>query len=844
MALATRSDLEQYIRRAALQRGIDPTVALKVAQSEGLNADPNEGWQSNFVKNGVREPSFGPYQLYLGGGLGNEFQKRTGLDPRKPETVYQQIDFALDHAKDNGWTAWYGARNTGIGDWQGIKPGAGASGGVQVAQAGEFNPFSIGAMPLTEAAPSGGAQTPVADEFDPFKAGAQRIQDAATARTTTLAEPPAPVPMQAPSDYGQPPEGMAFDPATGQMYDASLRPQTEASRLRTFTGNVVEGAPIVGPALRSGIESIAASGRSALYGTDVAAERDSIRRMGEIDNATYPGTALAGSLTGSVLPMAALGGTQLGAQALGMTGKSLATRSLASAGSGAIISGADTAARGGDVGDIGQSALIGGALGGVLPAAGEGINFLGRTIRDTVGPRINALIRPEMEAGRRVGQAVQIDRANPGALTQADEASAALNNQPLLNVDRGGETTRALARSAANTDPEARGIIQRTVDDRFVGQFGRARDFVTRIMGGEVDDIALQERVRDAARRANKPAYDRAYNSPKAQAMWDEGYEQLMQAPAMQQAARDATTRGANRAAVEGFTPIRNPFVQDGDRLVLRTNADGSVAKPTLQFWDQVKRNLDDQIGAAQRAGEKSLSADLMALKTTLVQRLDETVPEFAKARAGAARFFEAEDAIEAGKKFVMQSKDIRQTAEVLKGMTLQERKAFAVGFSAELMERMGNVRDRANVVDRIFGNPTARQKIELALGKGRAKEFEQFARVETAMDQLRHAMGNSTTARQLAELGMAGSTALYTGDLTTGLVSGAMTRGARAIGAKIDERVMKRVAKLLVSKDPADIQKAISLASNNPRFAVAIEALNKGAGILTRATTLETTRE
>src|SRR3990167_10522328 len=120
---ATKAQVESYIRRAATARGIDPDVAVRVARSEGLNGNPAEGWQSHIVKNGVREPSYGPFQLFMGGGLGNMFQKATGLDPRDPDTVYAQIDFALSHAAQNGWGAWYGARKVGIANRQGIGKG-------------------------------------------------------------------------------------------------------------------------------------------------------------------------------------------------------------------------------------------------------------------------------------------------------------------------------------------------------------------------------------------------------------------------------------------------------------------------------------------------------------------------------------------------------------------------------------------------------------------------------------------------------------------------------------------------------------------------------------------------
>ena len=119
-ATPTKDEMSAYIAAKATELGIDPSVAVAVANSEGLNANPAEGWQSRVVKNGQREPSYGPFQLYMGGGLGNNFLEQTGLDPRDPTTWQKQVDFALGHAKNNGWESWYGARNAGIGDFQGI----------------------------------------------------------------------------------------------------------------------------------------------------------------------------------------------------------------------------------------------------------------------------------------------------------------------------------------------------------------------------------------------------------------------------------------------------------------------------------------------------------------------------------------------------------------------------------------------------------------------------------------------------------------------------------------------------------------------------------------------------
>ena len=118
MNLPDPAAIEAYIRQQAAVIGINPDIAVAVAKSEGLKPGV---WQSNVVKNGVREPSYGPFQLYEGGGLGNEFKAKFGKSASDPTTWMDQVGFALGKAKEGGWTPWYGAKNTGIGRWDGIK---------------------------------------------------------------------------------------------------------------------------------------------------------------------------------------------------------------------------------------------------------------------------------------------------------------------------------------------------------------------------------------------------------------------------------------------------------------------------------------------------------------------------------------------------------------------------------------------------------------------------------------------------------------------------------------------------------------------------------------------------
>lgn len=107
--------LESFIRNEATKRGIDPDQAMRVARSEGFGA---KTWGSSIRRpDGSYEQSFGPFQLYMGGGLGNNFMRTTGEDPRDPSTVQDQIRFALDNARLNGWGAWHGWKGDA---WAGI----------------------------------------------------------------------------------------------------------------------------------------------------------------------------------------------------------------------------------------------------------------------------------------------------------------------------------------------------------------------------------------------------------------------------------------------------------------------------------------------------------------------------------------------------------------------------------------------------------------------------------------------------------------------------------------------------------------------------------------------------
>jgi hypothetical protein len=157
---------------------------------------------------------------------------------------------------------------------------------------------------------------------------------------------------------------------------------------------------------------------------------------------------------------------------------------------------------------------------------------------------------------------------------------------------------------------------------------------------------------------------------------------------------------------------------------------------------------------------------------------------------------------------------------------------------------------DRANVLNRIGNSDMAREQLNIGLGPQRSAELEAMLRVENIMDRARGAVqGNSTTARQLVELGLAGGagSALSGGGnpftdpaatMNALLVYGAM-KGARGGLNAIDTRVATNVARMLTSSNPAQLRLGLTMISRNPSM---MTALRNADTALARVGAVQTT--
>ena len=592
-----------------------------------------------------------------------------------------------------------------------------------------------------------------------------------------------------------------------------------------------------------------------------------------------PLARIGGEVGGMIAGTGVLGASKLGAEALGLTGN-FGQRVLNSGLSSAGLSTLDALSNGESGAGALTSGLVGGLTGAGLPLAGEAARGIGRGLRDNVVRPIMTMANRENEVTRRITGGIMQDVATGSRMSPEMDALANNAGAEVVNADRFGSAIRTLARTSANISPEADNLLKGVTENRFLTQGKRAVNYLRTLMGGATDDLALQDAIRKAADDANSIAYGKANADPKARAIWTPQIRELMQSDKFRAAVDAAESRGSDKAAVAGVSSIKNPFKFDefgqpnlkmrSDRayerlqMVIKTRDkakiaaakaeykmakanDGPDALPSLQFWNQVKINLDTMIAAAKptatNAGDRALYADLTAMKQKLLSSLDNAVPSYADARRGAAGFFGAEDAIDAGRKAFNSPKAVPEIQRAVMAAKPAEREALAVGYSSEMIDAINASKDRVNVINSIFGSESARARNVAVLGHQRARELEAYVKMEQVLHQLKEAVGgNSTTAKQLIAAGLMGGGAglggwaASGGDIGTGMSAAVLfsigRRGLQVMGKQVDDKVMKRVAEILTSPDPKLLERAIQNASLSQQHIDAIDAIMRGLAI------------
>jgi hypothetical protein len=410
--------------------------------------------------------------------------------------------------------------------------------------------------------------------------------------------------------------------------------------------------------------------------------------------------------------------------------------------------------------------------------------------------------------------------------------------------DLGAMATRDLARAAANISPESANIMNRPINQRFEGQSQRANDFLRSFMT-HADPEAARAARETTAGGVNNQNYQAALMAGDRPIMTQE-MQGMLASPDVQSAIKEANVQNINDVIQKapGARHFNVSFDENG-----RPTFQGGL--PNLRFWDSVKKNLD----AAAQNSSGNTARQIGKFAEDLRNSLDRSTigptgtSPYQKARQTAASHFGGVNAEDAADKFFDGDMTASQGRIGLAKMTPTEQALFKDRFIERYMkvlsgnESMTTNTDRANIMNKINASDTAREKLDVVLGKQDHKKLEAFVRGERLMDLIRPAVqGGSTTAKQqLAMLGVGAALGGGAGEYekgpelaAPGAAFGALlARSGRHLNIEADKKVMTAVAKMIASKDPTVIDRGYALLAKSNKM---MNMLRHADTVMTRA--------
>lgn len=590
---------------------------------------------------------------------------------------------------------------------------------------------------------------------------------------------------------------------------------------------------------------------------DYSAARDEWRAYKKTAAEEHPVANTAGAVGGALTSLAFPGGGMINAMKVAPKLASGAGR-MARVGNAAqrtgqagVNAGVTGAAYGAAYGAGSAEGGLGDRLGGAASGAGSGaltgaaVSTAGRALAPVVKSGARAAAAPfrrvvarntEYEANRALGKAVDQGTGGRGDLAAQRLGFLRQQGTPAIVADVGGEPTRNLAARAARLSDEGGAILKDVTTARSgAPAVERLAADLQQVTGAPPNAIQHLEQLRQRAQRENAPNYQRAMAAPAAARVWSPELQNLTQSQTVRDAIQRAVAISSDEAAARGQqSTVRNPFIQAPDG----TLALPPGVFPNLEFWDAVKKGINQVAGESNDPNTRRLANNLA---DRLVNILDGTpgLELYRAARGHAEQIFEGRDALQAGMELVTEKLLPSQIRQRMAQFPLNsaERRLVEEGFITRMVEDPAQLRKLMSTPGQQTPESTKMwDRMDAVLGPQRTQAMRLYASIENQM-QLLNARIRSGGVQNIADAlggglvggGIAGT---YTGSYTDpkailiGLFSGGLARQrARAL----DEKVARRLADMLTSGDPQVIQRALEAASKNPQLFTALKRAEVG---------------
>jgi hypothetical protein len=460
------------------------------------------------------------------------------------------------------------------------------------------------------------------------------------------------------------------------------------------------------------------------------------------------------------------------------------------------------ALKGGAVG-----AVTGGLTGAAVPAALTGAGAAARSIR-------NAVVGDDQGATdliqRRLMQA-NVDPAGEAARLQQTQ-------KPVMLGDVGGGALANLA-GAANATPGVSPELRQVLATRAISRPSRMANDLTVVSGApSVPMPGYLDQIKARFKPVEDAAWEAARNGPRAITLDPATQSLLGDGPAGEYAQRvfgDAKKVNDLGVQVGRETPIQSPFTTNADlirqhgltpelnaslRAHLAAKGDPgewaakSVVSSTVDpaAVDRILTGIGDEVQkvSAGPGADKNLAANLMKLKGSLQDALDQQAPLFAQARALTADKYARVRAAELGGdlgKLNRTGEEITAAMQDVDPAHLGDLRAAAAGvirprlFGGDISKMIDPA--KANGVD---------DRLTALFGPGAANALRDRTVVESLLQPMERAMGGSRTTPLAADMQeMNGGVSNAVGSTMLGAAAG----GGRGVAMGVASKLLKSLS-------------------------------------------------
>ncbi|CCM77129.1 hypothetical protein [Rhizobium mesoamericanum] len=516
---------------------------------------------------------------------------------------------------------------------------------------------------------------------------------------------------------------------------------------------------------RQGTQNARDRAGSAAYGADVTAALMLPRLLpaGQVANASAGVLPKLGRFAGGVVKGGAQGAAVGAAQAAGH----------------------DT--------DIGQGAAAGAAFGAAVPAALGIGKTVGGAVLKPVADAVRARANPSGYAAGKIAE-----RLNNGGMS-VDQAAARAARDGLSLADVGGSSTRDLLRTTTNIPGPARSRVASQLALRQMGQGDRLKRVVGQTLADPDGYLAAKDEIAETAKKIAGPLYREAEKTP---IHFTKELEGIINTPAGRRALAKAEELAANEQV-----PFKQMFVNIAD--------DGTATfkrVPDQRAWQYIKTALDDMVDAETDSITKKVTNDgriINNLKNRMLSELDAQNPTYAAARKAWGGQQSLDKALEFGRTAMSQSPEsVRRS---LAAMGAPEKEAARAGAAEWIRNSIDQAGFTNNAILKFFSN---RQQVKnlraLFDNDAQFKTFRQAifaeAKKRSTYDAVR---GNSTTARQMADMFETGGASEGFNTAKTAVTQGVIPAALQFVGSRLrmlgglTPQVADNISKRLMTTSP-----------------------------------------